>query len=154
MQQAAVRLILAILLLVGCGRGADQPSTLSTADLDAIASLRGRVIEAIVAGDAAAYADLCTEDVRLLHADAPLITGRAELRAHNAAIFEAVTVTSLELSPVKVYGVGDLAYEVGTQALSVSPETPHFSSARKYVHVLRRAPDGQWRFAALISNNS
>ncbi|MFQ5528467.1 MAG: YybH family protein [Thermoanaerobaculia bacterium] len=154
MQQTAVRSILAIVLLVGCGSVADPPSILSAADLDAIVSLRGRVIEAIVAGDAAAYADLCTEDVRLLHADTPLISGRAELRAHNAAIFEAVTVTSLKLSPVEVYGVGDLAYEVGTQVLSISPEMDHFSSSRKYVHVLRRGSDGQWRFAALISNNS
>ena len=89
-----------------------------------------------------------------MHAGAPLITGRAELEAHNAAIFEAVTVTSLKLSPVEVYGVGDLAYEVGTQELSVEPAIPSFSSSRKYVHVLRRGADGRWRFAVLISNDS
>jgi ketosteroid isomerase-like protein len=102
----------------------------------------------------AAYAALCTEDVRLLHSGVPLITGRAELEAHNAAMFEAVTVTSLELSPVDLYGVGDLAYEVGTQKLSIEPTVPGFSSSRKYVHVLRRGADGQWRFTALISNDS
>jgi FMN-dependent NADH-azoreductase len=112
------------------------------------------VIDAIVAGDAAAYAALCTEDVRLLHSGVPLITGRAELEAHNAAIFEAVTVTGLELSPVEVNGVGDLAYEVGTQQLSIEPAIPGFASSRKYVHVLRRGADGQWRFAVLISNDS
>lgn len=112
------------------------------------------MIDAIVTGDAAAYADLCTEDVRLLHADTPLITGRAELQAHNAAIFEAITVTNLELSPVEVCGGGDLAYEVGTQELSINPAMPGFSSTRKYVHVLRRGSDGQWRFAVLISNDS
>ncbi|MCP4200820.1 MAG: SgcJ/EcaC family oxidoreductase [bacterium] len=154
MRRTAARWILAVVVLIGCDGGADRPAELTAADLDAIASLRHAVIEAIVAGDAAAYADLCTEDVRLLHANAPLITGRVELRAHNAAMFEAVTVTSLELSPVEVYGVGDLAYEVGTQQLSISPEMPGFSSSRKYVHVLRRGADGRWRFAVLISNDS
>lgn len=145
---------MALMALVGCERASDRPLSLSAADLDAIASLRQAVIEAIVAGDAAAYADLCTEDVRLLHANAPLITGREELRAHNAAMFEAVTVTSLKLTAVEVSGVGDLAYEVGTQELSISPEIPGFSSSRKYVHVLRRGAAGRWRFAALISNDS
>ena len=154
MRQTAARLILASVLLVGCAGVAEQPPVLSAGDLDAIAGLRRAVTEAIVAGDAAAYANLCTEDVRLLHADAPLISGKAELQAHNAAIFESITVTRLELSPVEVYGVGDLAYEVGTQELSINPSRSGFRSSRKYVHVLRRDADGKWRFAALISNSS
>ena len=154
MQKTVVRSILVSLLLVGCGRVADQPSNLSAADPDTIASLRRALVDAIVAGDAAAYADLCTEDVRLLHPGAPLISGRAELEDHNAAMFEAITVTGLKLSPVVVYGVGDLAYEVGTQELSIHPAMPGFSSTRKYTHVLRRGSDGQWRFAVLMSNDS
>jgi FMN-dependent NADH-azoreductase len=146
--------ILASVLAVGCNTSSEEPPTLSPDDIAAIDSLRGAVIDAIKAGDAAAYAKLCTEEVQLLHPGAPLITGRAELEAHNAAMFEAVTVTSLELLPVDLYGVGDLAYEVGTQNLSIEPTMPGFSSSRKYVHVLRRGADGQWRFAALISNDS
>ena len=153
MRQLLLKFALTSVLLIACD-GAEQPPTLSPEDLEAIASLRSAVIDAIVAGDAAAYAALCTEDVRLLHSGMPLITGRAELEAHNAAIFEAVSVTSLELSPVEVYGVRDLAYEVGTQQLSIEPAMPGFSRSRKYVHVLRRGADGQWRFAVLISNDS
>ncbi len=127
---------------------------MSEEDLAAIAALRRAVVAAIEAGDAAAYASLCTEDVHLLHSDTPLITGREELEAHNAAMFEVVSVTSLELTPVEIYGTGDLAYEVGTQELGISPAIPGFSSSRKYVHVMRRGSDGHWRFAALISNDS
>ena len=111
MQKAAVRSILVSLLLGGCGRVADQPSNLSAADLDSIASLRRALVDAIVAGDAAAYADLCTEDVRLLHPGAPLISGRAELEDHNAAMFEAITVTSLKLSPVVGRMMAELVME-------------------------------------------
>jgi uncharacterized protein (TIGR02246 family) len=122
--------------------------------LQAIADLRTALVAAIEGGDAARYASLCTEDVQLLHPGAPLVTGRAGLQAHNAAIFEAVRVVNLTLSPVVVYGEGSLAYEVGTQELAVEPSIPGFRRARKYVHVLRRGSDGTWRFAALMSNDS
>ena len=143
--------LLAIIIIGGCG---DRALELAPEDLTAIDNLREAITSAIIAGDAAAYADLCTEDVRLLHAGSPIITGRAELEAHNAAIFEAVTVTSLVLTPVEVYGTGDLAYEVGTQELTIEPAVPEFAGSRKYVHVFRRESDGIWRFSALMSNNN
>ncbi len=143
--------LLATFMIGGCG---DRALELATEDLTAIDNLREAVTSAIIAGDAAAYANLCTEDVRLMHAGSPIITGRTELEAHNAAIFEAVTVTSLLLTPVEVYGTGDLAYEVGTQELTIEPAVPEFAGSRKYVHVFRRGSDGNWRFSALMSNNN
>jgi FMN-dependent NADH-azoreductase len=154
MRARLLKSVVTAVAVVGCGSGAGGPPTLTDADLVAIASLRTAVTAAILAGDAAAYAALCTDDVRLLHPGTPLITGQSELEAHNAAVFEAVTVTSLTLTPVEVYGEGDLAYEVGTQQLSIEPTMAGFSASRKYVHVMRRDPDGRWRFAALISNDS
>ena len=143
--------LLATFMASGC---TDRVAGLSPDDLGAIDELRDSVINAIVAGDAAAYANLCTEDVRLLHAGSPIITGKAELEAHNAAMFEAVAVTSLVLTPVEIYGTGDVAYEVGTQELTIEPTVPEFAGSRKYVHVFRRGSDGEWRFAALMSNNN
>ncbi len=143
--------LLAASMVGGCG---DTTTKLATEDLSAIDNLRESLTSAIIAGDAAAYAELCTEDVRLLHAGSQIIMGRAELESHNAAIFEAVTVTTLELTPVEVYGVGDLAYEVGTQELTIEPEVLEFAGSRKYVHVFRRGSDGKWRFSALMSNNN
>ena len=75
------------------------------------------------------------------------------MEAHNAEIFEVVSVSSLVLTPVVIYGTGDLAYEVGTQALTIEPTVPQFAGSRKYVHVFRQGSDGRWRFAALMSNN-
>ena len=143
--------LLAACMIGGCG---DTTSRVSAEDLRAIDNLRESLTSAIVAGDAATYAELCTEDVRLLHARSQIITGRVELEAHNAAIFKAVTVTTLELTPVEVYGTGDLAYEVGTQELTIEPEAPEFSGSRKYVHIFRRGSDEKWRFSALMSNNN
>ena len=143
--------LFASIVASGC---TDRVVELSPADYGAIDDLRDSVTNAIVAGDAAAYAELCTEDVRLLHAGSPIISGRAELETHNAAMFEAVAVTSLVLTPVEIYGTGDVAYEVGTQELTIEPTVPEFAGSRKYVHVFRRGGDGEWRFAALMSNNN
>ena len=154
MRKHLIILLAASLFLFGCGRGVSESPGLTAEDVAAIANLRDELTNAILASDATTYASLCTEDVRLLHAGSPVITGRIELEAHNAEIFEAITVVSLELTPVELYGTGDLAYEVGTQELTVTPEAPMFLGSRKYVHVVRRGDDGKWRFAALMSNNN
>lgn len=143
--------LLATFMIGGCG---DRALELSPEDMAAIDKLRHAVTNAIIAGDAAAYASLCTENVRLLHPGSGIITGRVELEAHNAAMFEAVTVTSFILTPLEIYGTGDLAYEVGTQELTIEPTVPEFTESRKYVHVFRRGSDGKWRFSALMSNNN
>ena len=143
--------LLTTFMIGGCADGALE---LTPEDMAAIDELRDAVTSAIIAGDAAAYANLCTEDVRLLHAGSQIISGRAKLEAHNAAMFEAVSVTSLVLTPVEIYGTGDLAYEVGSQELTIEPTVPEFAGSRKYVHVFRRGSDGQWRIAALMSNNN
>ena len=84
----------------------------------------------------------------------PIITGKAKVETHNAAIFETVTVETLKLTPVEVHGTGDLAYEVGTQQLTIEPAVREFSGSRKYVHVFRRGANGIWRFTTLMSNNN
>jgi FMN-dependent NADH-azoreductase len=132
----------------------DERAGLTSDDLRAIDELRDSLVNAIEAGDAVAYAGLCNDDVQLLHAGSQIISGTAELEAHNAEIFEAVSVSSLVLTPVVIYGSGDLAYEVGTQALTIEPTVSEFAGSRKYVHVFRRGSDGEWGFAALISNNN
>ncbi len=152
MRRHLIIFFLASILLLGCGDRVPWSPELTAEDIAAIDNLRDALTNAIIAGDAATYASLCTEDVRLLHAGSPIITGRAELEAHNAEIFETVTVEGLKLTPVELYGTGDLAYEVGTQELTIEPEVPTFRGSRKYVHVFRRGADGKWRFATLMSN--
>ncbi len=156
MSRFFVVLIIAIVALVVCRSSSknNHSMTLTQADHQAIVELREAIVGAILESDADAYAALCTDDVRLLHPSTPLITGRTALRDHNARVFEVVRVTKLVLSPVEVYGMGNLAYEVGTQEVAIEPSDERFLGSRKYVHVLKRDMDGQWRFAVLMSNNS
>ncbi len=146
-------LFVAMIVLGSCSPAPDR-SELTAADREAIEALRTALVQAIIDGDAATYASLCTEDVQLLHPGGPIITGNAALEEHNAAIFKIINVTALTLSPVEVFGAGDFAYEVGTQEVAIEPSDERFRGKRKYVHVLRRETDGQWRFKLLMSNNS
>ncbi len=143
--------LLLVLMMLSC---VSKTQGLSQRDMAAIDELRNGLINAIIAADATAYAELCSEDVHLLHEGSPIITGKSELTAHNIAIFESISVTSLSLTPIKIYGTGDLAYEVGTQKLAVEPASPQFEGSRKYIHVFRRSRDGKWRFSALMSSNN
>jgi len=153
MRELCIYLLLSI-TLVSCDKSIKRTETLSQEDQDAIIELRNNVVLAIKAGDAESYGDLCEIDVLLLHPNAAIINGREELVKHNAAMFEAVRVTSLVLTPVEVYGIGDLAYEVGTQSVQIDPPLEGFKSSRKYLHVMRKSDDGKWRFVALMSSDN
>ena len=127
---------------------------LTNSDHEAITDLRKAIGNAIKNGDVDAFAELCTDDVKLLHPNTPLIIGKEAFIEHETKILEMVKVIKLEFSPVEVFGVNNLAYEVGTQELEIEPSDDRFHGKRKYVHVLKKSDNGQWRFAVLMSNNS
>ena len=154
MRLPILTLLLSVLCVSSCIESDVTRHTLSDEDLGAIGALRQALGDVIEAGDTIAYADLCSRDVRLLHAGSPIITGREEFISHTALVFEAIDVISLDLTPVNIYGTGDLAYEVGVQALSIEPSLVGFRSSRKYLHVMRRNHDGAWHFVALMSGDS
>ncbi|NNE32664.1 MAG: nuclear transport factor 2 family protein [Winogradskyella sp.] len=144
----------AILIFFGCTKSQTQVESLTQEDMAAIIGLRHNLVSAIKAGDAKTYGHLCSDNVKLMHPKAPIVTGRKELIKHNAAMFKAVKVTSLILTPVDVYGVGNLAYEVGTQSVQIDPPVEGFNASRKYLHVMRKSDDGAWQFVALMSSDS
>ncbi len=55
----------------------------------------------------------------------------------------------LVLTPAAAYGVGDLAYVVGTASFKAGST----SEAIKYAEVLRRGTDGKWRYAVDMFNS-
>lgn len=146
-------LFFAISSIIGC-TSTNNPKPLSDSDKEAIDQLRSDIETVIMNGDAIAYADLCTDDIRTLHPGYPIIEGREDFIKHNAEIFEFADVRKLELIPLEIYGVGDLAYEVGTQVVVIEPSLEGFNSSRKYLHVMRRSEDGKWQFAALMSSDN
>jgi uncharacterized protein (TIGR02246 family) len=128
----------------------------SESDREEIVALRNSIIDALVCGDAEAYAAACTEDVLLLHPDQDIVSGLDAFREYEAGMFQQLDIATIELTPVRIERSSDLVYEVGRQLLEMRASQQlhdRFKGSRKYTHVLRRTPSG-WRFAALMSNNS
>lgn len=123
-------------------------------DRRAIERLRDGQAAAIVAGDAAGYAALCADDVRLMiPAHDPVIGRDAVLRCEEN-LFRTARFTKFQKFPDRVLVDGGLAVETGLQSVVVektSETTGVFASNQKYVHVFRRTSNG-WKFAVLTSN--
>lgn len=104
--------------------------------------------EAFDRGDAAGCAAFFTEDVLLMEPGEPMTRGRKAFEDAYRSRMEASTGGTHSNALVE-YGVdGDLAYQVGTFAISGS-DSPEQG---KFVNVLKRQADGTWKVAVSIFN--
>lgn len=128
----------------------------SDADRKEIEYLRVSQAKAIIAGNARAYAELCTDDIQLLIPGRDLVSGKTAFLQVEEALFSRATFASFLKQPLRVDGDGNLAIEVGRQQVRMQQSEPSggvFSSQQKYVHIFRRTSEG-WRFSLLMSNPS
>jgi len=124
-------------------------------DKQEISTLRAGQAEAIIAGDASAYAALCTDDIRLLIPAKELISGRDAFQQAEETLFKHAKFTGFNKMPVQVERSGNLAVEVGYQHVQMHGEDHVggvFSARQKYTHIFRCTDEG-WRFAVLMSNS-
>jgi len=133
------------LLAVACAPkpaapGAGAPAALSAAELDAVKAVDAAFAAGMNAGDTAAVLAVYADDARLMPPDAPILQG-ADLRPVIAGLI-AEGASNFVLTPITAYGVGDLAYVVGTASYTMggAPATV------KYTEVLRKGDDGTWRY--------
>ena len=126
---------------------------LSNDDTAAIDALRDHLVRAILAGDVNAYVRSYAMDGIVMHPETPLVRGDAALREYATALFRAVRVSTLVLTPLQVVGDGGVAFEVGVQDCAIQPSNEHFKRKRQYLHAYRRQPDGTWKIAAAMSGN-
>ena len=145
-------IVLVTIVFYGCKQPLKESEAITEKDIVELTELRLNLVSAIIDGDPIAYADQCTDDIRLLHAGSPMVSGREDLIEHVKPI-PGIQIEKLVLTPVEIYGIGDLAYEVGTQSLSIEPALEGFGSSRKYLHVMRKTEKG-WRFSALMSSDN
>lgn len=129
----------------------------TAADKREIAALREGQPRAILAADAAAYADLCTEDVLLMVPGREPVQGRAAFLRAERELFAGAVFESFEKTPVRVERSSGLIVEAGHQRVCVrtreTGQTGVYAANQKYLHVYRHTPNG-WRFAVLSSNPS
>ena len=118
-------------------------------------TLRQRLVAAWAAGDAAALADLWTDDAIVMPQGEPAVAGREAILARARAAFELYRAR-LVLRPEEVMVAGDYAFDRGSYTLTLAPRDGKAPALReeKYLLVLRWQPDGGWRIARGISNAS
>jgi ketosteroid isomerase-like protein len=86
----------------------------------------------------------------------PPIRGVEALRPAYVAFFQPVRSFRSEAGEIVVSSSGDMAYETGTNYMTVeSPGGGTTSVTSKFLAVWKRSADGQWRVAAFsLTNNA
>jgi ketosteroid isomerase-like protein len=123
------------------------PAALSADDIAAVQAVEPAFVAAMNAGDTAAVLAFYADDAKLMPPDAPIIEG-AGIRDVIVGMIQG-GIADLVLTPTTTTGVGDLAYQVGTGSYAMGGETHEF----KFVEVLRKGADGQWRYVVDMFSN-
>lgn len=150
------------LFLSSCGDANDNSgdtssempaSVSSTADEDAIRSLVDRWHQLIDAKEAAAIAQLYTEDGAVMPPNSPIGKGRSAIEQTWSAMLQTPGF-DLAIVPeeIVVSSSGDMALDRGTYRLVVTPEGTEVIDTGKYVVVWRKI-EGEWKAAADIFNS-
>ena len=129
------------------------PATLVAQDAaTGIAETSERFEAAYNAGDAAAMAELYTEDGALLPPGAARVDGRDGIAALWQGYMDA-GVQDLALETLEVEDRGDRASEVGTYRLTAPDgEGGRVAARGKYIVLWQRGDDGVWRLHRDIWN--
>lgn len=162
--RSAAVLAVMVLSITACGPGSrgpagrdgDPPATLSASDSAGIAAADSAFQVAANSGDAAAIAAVYTSDASLLPPNLPVQRGHNAIRAYWGGVLDAYTV-KFEISSDIVEGRGDLAYSMGHYRVTAVPKSksaPGFADEGKFVEILKKQPDGRWKYAVDIYNSS
>jgi uncharacterized protein (TIGR02246 family) len=124
-----------------------------SADEQKIRALDQQWVAAVQAKDAAASAGFYAADGALLAQNAPIAKGSAAVAAAWQGLLGMKNI-DLTFAPteVTVSAGGDLAYDIGTYALSFDGDKGPVKDVGKYVVVWKKV-DGQWKVAADIFNS-
>jgi FMN-dependent NADH-azoreductase len=126
----------------------------SDEDKRQIDALRAAQADAIVRGDAPAYAELCADDIQLLIPGRGVVSGRSAFLAAEQELFGRAAFAGFRKTPLGIERGGSLAVETGLQEIAMATDENRdgvCATRQKYTHVFRRC-GSQWRFAVLMSN--
>lgn len=153
--------VAAVLVLAASGcRGRDsggaQPVQLSGADLAGVRRTDSAFVAAANAGDVDGVVAVYAQDAALLPPNMPAQRGSAAIRGFWGGLLKAYTV-KFEVSSDTIEGRGDLAYTVGHYRLTAVPKekaNPGMADEGKFVEILKRQPDGTWKYVVDIYNSN
>ena len=130
-----------------CQPTAPEAVSLSDADKVAIRAVIEANGQAGLAADWDTFLSHFAEDAVIMWPNLPAVVGLEAIKA-----VEWSRAVERESSPIDIVGVGDLAYVRGAYSLLLDFE----GAAReegKYINVLRKQPDGEWRFTVWMNNS-
>jgi uncharacterized protein (TIGR02246 family) len=109
--------------------------------------------EALSAGDLDGALDMYEEDACYVHGDGEVARGRDQIRAALAALLELQP--ALDCYEVDVVEHGELAVLRARWTFSgTRPDGTSFESRGRSVEIVRRRPDGTWRFVIDLPNGA
>jgi ketosteroid isomerase-like protein len=136
--------LLALALFVtACAPKAEAPAApaaLTAAELDAVKAVDAAFAAAMNAKDSTAVFAVYATDAKVMPEGSPTLEGAAWHPVLTGML--AGGASDFALTPTTVYGVGDLAYMVGTATFKMGGN----SETVKYAEVLRKGTDGKWRY--------
>ncbi|UCC49215.1 MAG: SgcJ/EcaC family oxidoreductase [Gemmatimonadota bacterium] len=140
------------LVTLACQPPAAEMAQLSDEDKAAIQNLVDELVQAELAGDWEVVFGMYTEDVVDMPPNRPAREGLATLREWVES--QDFTVSELTATVADIDGRGDLAYVRGTysETFAMGGGEP-IEDQRKFVLILKKQADGNWRIAIGISNS-
>ena len=140
------------LLVAGCSPRSEPPAAnapLSAAALDSVKAVDAAFAAGMNAKDTAAVFAVYAADAKVMPPDSPALDGAASHPVLAGMV--AGGASDFVLTPTTTYGVGDLAYQLGTASF----KTGGAAATIKYTEVLRRGADGKWRYVVdMFSGNA
>lgn len=140
-----VLLLLALLPLSAAGARAQAAPRSASADSAAIHEQSRRFSAAYLRGDAAAMAEMYTEDGAVFPDRSEAVVGRDALRRYWTWA-PGSRVTRHLATPTRIHVEGDLAWDYGVYEIAGERDgRPWGPTHGKYVIVWKRGADGVWR---------
>ncbi|MEP6990987.1 MAG: nuclear transport factor 2 family protein [bacterium] len=119
---------------------ASAPTPLSAEELDKVKAVDSAFAAGMNAKDTTAVFAVYAADAKVMPPDSPALDG-ASWHPVIAGMISA-GASDFVLNPTTAYGVGDLAYMVGTATFKMGGA----AESVKYTEVLRKGADGKWRY--------
>jgi uncharacterized protein (TIGR02246 family) len=123
-------------------------------DREAIRQLTEQWLAAVRQKDTARLVDMVTEDALFLPPGFPPIRGRQAVEAMYQSFFPQFRSVEQTVSVEEVEVAGDWAFTWGVETFVLVPNSgaPAIHMQGKGMTILRRQPDGSWKFARGINN--
>jgi ketosteroid isomerase-like protein len=135
-----------LLLTSGCNQ---QPADTRAADAQTIRDMDTQWSKTAGAHDVDGTVSYYSDDAVVLPPNAPILATKEAIRAGWAAAVGPGSDMSFETSKVEVASSGDIAYDVGTYAVSMKDAQGNPVTDRgKYIAVWKKQADGKWKAVA------